>query len=219
MRRALNLHMIKEHKDQKQLTKDSTVEIRKLSQEDIDLFMGTAEESKTEKTDEFECLICEKPKQFVSKEGLKLHIFKFHPKSYGIESENLEEKPENKKFYCEECPEIFAELALLKAHHIKDHLKLEIYKCDECEQRYKNSHQFIRHYKEVHSQTYRIQCDYCEKSYGRKQSLKDHVKLKHLEKMLKCDFCQDSFIDEKSFIRHVKTRNCGDFEVDTYDIG
>ncbi len=68
-----------------------------------------------------------------------------------------------------------------------------VYNCDDCDKEYKTKDSLRNHIKLKHSKVQPLQCVKCDKYFLNKYSLNKHVYQVHPSKLHSCPFCGSSF--------------------------
>ena len=116
-------------------------------------------------------------------------------------------KTHNKNTKCDLCLKYFSNLATLKKHHERIHLKETKFSCSGCEKEFSSKIDL-----KVHSTEHgdRIKpvfvCDKCGKCYSSTAKLKTHVLYYHqqAEKPYQCKVCQKKFVLKPELLRHME---------------
>ena len=128
---------------------------------------------------------CEKcGRTFPNSGGLLNHLIMEHNTSSAGQAEA----------HCPECDEPFGSKRDMQDHIDEVHLKLS-YDCDKCGKVFKGRHGLKQHLMKVHEkEKCRVQCEMCAEWVPNKESLDNHVRIRHTgEKPFKCTFCDKAF--------------------------
>jgi hypothetical protein len=74
------------------------------------------------------------------------------------------------------------------------------YKCEDCDKIYKTKDSLRQHIKLKHSKVQSLQCDKCDKICLNEYSLKDHLYHIHPSKLQSCSFCGSRFKASRNYI-------------------
>ena len=126
----------------------------------------------------FTCNVCDK--SFSLHQSLKAHIKYYH-----------ETNGEGNK--CDLCNKTFTLPGTLKAHIQEVHEDIRAYHCPYCDDKaFKRSFDLKKHLKKVHqnndgkvNNTKTYECKFCEKKFGLLESMKNHLRNCHEEKLSK----------------------------------
>ena len=155
-----------------------------------DTMKETLEQSRTEK---FNCLYC--GKYFKLLYYLDRHLVKHTGE---------------KKYQCDECPQLFAYKQDIPRHKKTHRIDRVLLKCSDpsCEKSFTTKHALTVH-EESHGENF--VCDHCGKSFVTKQRLKTHtVKVHTKEFSLFCDKCGKGYLDkERNRSFRIHTEKCG----------
>ena len=166
---------------------------------------------------EFACNVC--GKKYTSQGHLS-----DHEKSIHMQLENTD------IFKCDLCDTVFRTEALLKAHHIKIHIKIaskcpicdrevrsenhmKIHEhetpstCDCCGKVFTSMELFERHKRDKNAPIKDVKCTICNKILSSKRARDDHVKNLHfvLTDNAKCTKCEKVFPSKKRLVAHIST--------------
>ena len=170
-----------------------------------------------------DCNKCEK--KFISYRAMKQHMKLVHKIVWM-----------KRAFNCDVCAKPFGsehklEKHVAKVHETKDDLKKKAiivkakpkkkctdenpkkclkkvtnHQCDQCEQSFTKNYSLKEHIKVKHLNQ-RFHCDQCEQSYKRKHHLKEHIKVKHISQRVQCEQCDQTFGRNSELKRHFKIKH------------
>lgn len=103
----------------------------------------------------------------------------------------LDSDPSARKFYCEICMKSFKENRHLSVHmntHLPDDEKYKN-NCSICNKNYSSVFSLRQHIKVVHINQSLFKCPYCSKEFSRKANLDSHLNIHSIEKRYECEIC------------------------------
>jgi uncharacterized Zn-finger protein len=129
--------------------------------------------------------------QETKKRKLEPFFEEFNLKKENVQQEELEKKPESKKFT------ITIEIMTLEKS-IED----EMFHCDICNKGYKDRSNLTKHLR-THTKEKPYVCEVCGKEFSHSQSKKDHMSIHKQEKPYPCPSCNLSFGNGSNLRRHI----------------
>jgi KRAB domain-containing zinc finger protein len=107
------------------------------------------------------------------------------------------------EFQCKICQKYLFNQERLN-YHTECHFQPSSFECKKCEKVFKMKQRFETH--KCVKKSERHFCTFCEKNYTQAESLTQHIKNFHADKMnvnfFYCDFCDQKFIEKKSLNAH-----------------
>ena len=107
------------------------------------------------------------------------------------------------KSKCPECPKVYRNETLLKAHMKNVHIQVQCTSCGDMVA--KGRLNFHLRQKHVDILERKFKCEYCGKSFVENNRLKDHVNIHTGEKPYKCKFCNASFANKANRAAHERS--------------
>lgn len=114
---------------------------------------------------------------------------------------------EKKKYYCQECPEVFDDRKKYRTHFKQTHTE-DAYICNWCGLKfvYKNA---LKKHAIVHTKEKLFPCTVCPKSFVRKENLTQHMWIHSEHKRYGCATCNKVFNQRVSWRTHMQSHHPG----------
>ena len=118
------------------------------------------------------------------------------------------EKPNDGKFFCDECKKSYHSSTNLKRHIIAIHEKLRPYSCKYCEKTF-NDAGAVRRHQAIHEAKgeRKFACSVCKKTYTTESYRRWHMKIAHLEDYYNCPKCPSKIKGKGHFNEHLKVHS------------
>lgn len=132
-----------------------------------------------------------------------MELDEFESEQETMKNFKSDDHDEEKTIKCDQCPDEFESMKILRQHKKSDHQEGELVACDLCPKVYNCRNSLRMHKKTAHI---KLECDQCSEVLSSRHSLKMHKLSEHAEKQeVACDLCPKVYKFPNSLRMHKKT--------------